>query len=92
MACVGDALADAIVIFIRMEPGSDSSVLAERFDSTIRVFFSLLLWWFQGSSEITLPKFNSSPLKNGVTGRRSPFPLGFGNFSGGELLNFGDVI
>ena len=40
-------------------------------------------------SSFTLPKFNSSPLK--MDGWKTTFLLGFANFSGGELLNFGRV-
>ena len=41
-------------------------------------------------SGATHPKFNSSPLKNGGTGRRL-FPFGFRPIFRGELLNFGRV-
>ena len=45
------------------------------------------LWGFV-SVKNTPPKFNSSPLKNGGW-KTFAFPiLSFGNFSGGELLNF----
>ncbi len=37
------------------------------------------------------PKFNSSPLKNGGTGRRS-FLIGFWSLLRGELLNFGGIF